>query len=67
MKPYVYIATSLFSPVDRLSALNLSNIVIERISEEFNMSLSQSRKSIFLPYRDSRQSELVGNDRAKQE
>lgn len=64
-RPYVYIAARLFSPIDRLAALALSDLTVQKISDEFRISKKKASNCVFLPFRDTDQSRISGCDRSR--
>ncbi|MCK5117596.1 MAG: nucleoside 2-deoxyribosyltransferase [Candidatus Aegiribacteria sp.] len=63
--PQVYIAAPLFSVNDRLAAASLCDAVVREISSRQNVSVSLARDSVFLPYCDTKQDEIIGTNRAR--
>ncbi len=66
MFPYVIDATRLFSPMDRISALNLSEALVERIHKEYDLSFENAYDCVFVPYRDTDQEKIQGAHRSRQ-
>lgn len=60
----LYFAVPLFSPLDRLSGANLAGVVEIELRKVGNQELPIS-DLIFLPFRDTNQSLIIGKDRAK--